>query len=110
MVHAYGLLLLAIIAEVIGTTALKMSYGMTRLGPGLVVVVGYGSAFWLLSLTLKVMPVGLVYAIWSALGIAGIKAIGVVLFKESFDLLAIVGTALVIAGVLTLTLSLRGGS
>jgi small multidrug resistance pump len=109
MIRAFALLLLAIVAEVIGTTALKMSYGMTKLGPGAVVVVGYAMAFWLLSLTLKTMPVGFVYAVWSALGIAGIRAIGVVLFKETFDLFAIVGTILVIAGVLTLTLSWRGG-
>ena len=69
-------LLIAIFAEVVGTSALKASVGMTKLGPTAVVVVGYGAAFYLLSLTLDQIPVGVAYAIWSGVGIVAISLIG----------------------------------
>lgn len=101
---AYGMLLVAIVIEVIGTTYLKLSDGMTRLVPAIVVVACYAGAFWLLSQIVRTLPVGLVYAIWSGIGIAGVKAIGVVFFKEALDLPAIAGTLLIIAGIAVLHL------
>jgi small multidrug resistance pump len=97
--NAYALLVIAILTEVVGTTFLKLSDGMTKLLPAAVVVLCYGTAFWLMSLTLRTLPVGLVYAIWSGIGIAGVKAIGVGFFKEPLDLPAIAGTLLIIAGI-----------
>jgi len=79
--HPYALLGFAIFAEVVGTAALKVSDGMTRLGPAALVVGGYGLSFWLLSLTLITMPVGLVYAIWSGVGVAAIALIGQYYFE-----------------------------
>jgi small multidrug resistance pump len=77
---------------------------MTRLWPAIAVVACYGLAFWLMALIVRTLPVGLVYALWSGIGIAGVKAIGVVFFEESFDIPAIAGTALIIAGIAVLHL------
>ncbi len=101
---AYLYLLTAIVAEVIGTSALKASEGFTRLGPTAVVVVGYGLAFWLLSLTLRTIPVGIAYATWSGLGIVLIAAVGWVAFGQKLDLWAMLGMALIVAGVLIMNL------
>ena len=100
--NVWLLLSLAILAEVIGTTALKMSDGFTKLTPSLVVLVGYGLAFYLLSLTLKQIPVGVAYAIWAGAGIALITLIGWVVFKQTLDLAAVFGIALIISGVVVL--------
>ena len=101
---AYLYLLIAIVAEVIGTSALKASEGFTRLGPTAVVVGGYGLAFWLLSLTLRTIPVGIAYATWSGLGIVLIAAVGWVAFGQKLDLWAMLGMALIVAGVLIMNL------
>ena len=101
---AYLYLLIAIVAEVIGTSALKASEGFTRLGPTAVVVVGYGLAFWLLSLTLRTIPVGIAYATWSGLGMVLIAAIGWIAFGQKLDAWALLGMALVVAGVLIMNL------
>ena len=93
------LLLIAIIAEVIATSALKVSDGFTRLLPSIVVVAGYGSAFYFLSLVLKSMPIGVAYAIWSGVGVALITIIGAVFFKQTLDAPAIGGITLIICGV-----------
>lgn len=93
------LLLIAILAEVIATTALKMSDGFSQVVPSVVVVAGYGCAFYFLSLVLKTMPVGVAYAIWSGVGIALITVIGAVMFKQSLDAPALIGIALIICGV-----------
>ena len=93
------LLLIAIIAEVIATTALKMSDGFSQILPSVVVVVGYGCAFYFLSLVLKSMPVGVAYAIWSGVGVALITVIGAVFFKQSLDAPAIIGITLIVCGV-----------
>ncbi|HEY3045947.1 MAG TPA: SMR family transporter [Polaromonas sp.] len=98
----WAVLSLAIIAEVIATSALKASDGFTRLGPSLLVVFGYGVAFYCLSITLRTLPVGVVYAIWSGAGVALIALIGWLLFGQSLDAPAIVGMALIVAGVLVL--------
>lgn len=103
-VNAYHYLALAIVAEVIATSALKASDGFTRLGPTVVVVVGYGVAFWCLSLVLRTIPVGVAYAIWSGAGIALITLIGWVVFRQSLDAAAVLGIGLIVAGVLVLQL------
>lgn len=97
-------LIIAVIAETIGTTALQASSQFTKLVPSLVVVVAYGTSFYFLGLTLKVMPVGIVYAIWSGLGILLIAAIGYLVFRQSLDLPAVIGLALIIAGIAVINL------
>jgi small multidrug resistance pump len=92
----------AIVAEVAGTSFLKASEGFTRLGPSVVVVVGYAAAFYLLSLTLKVIPVGVAYAIWSGVGVALIAVIGWIFFGQRLDLPAIIGMAMIVGGVIVL--------
>lgn len=89
---------MAIVAEVIGTSALRASEGFTRLLPTLIVIAGYGLAFYGLSLTLKSMPVGIVYAIWSGAGIVLITLVAIVLYRQVPDLPAVIGLALIIAG------------
>jgi len=95
----YAMLALAIASEVVATSALKASYGMTRLAPASLVVVGYSAAFYLLALTLKTLPVGVVYAIWSGLGMVGVALIGAILFGEPLGAVKLAGIALIIAGV-----------
>jgi small multidrug resistance pump len=92
----------AIVSEVIATSALKASEGFTRLWPTLVVVAGYLSAFYFLSLTLKTIPVGVAYAIWSGVGVVLITLIAWVYFKQALDTPAIIGLSLIIAGVIVL--------
>ncbi|HLS43359.1 MAG TPA: SMR family transporter [Paenalcaligenes sp.] len=93
---------IAIVAEVIATTALKSSEGFTRLVPTLVVIVGYGLAFYCLSLTLKHIPTGIAYAIWSGVGIVLISLIGWIVHKQVLDLPALIGMGLIIAGVVVI--------
>ncbi|NCO21477.1 MAG: QacE family quaternary ammonium compound efflux SMR transporter [Rhodobacterales bacterium] len=100
----YIFLICAILAETIGTTALQASQQFTRLGPSVIVVLAYGLSFFLLSLTLKHMPVGIVYAIWSGLGIVFIAAIGFALFGQRLDLPAVIGMAMILAGILVIHL------
>ncbi|QDU79948.1 Multidrug transporter EmrE [Polystyrenella longa] len=100
----YLFLALAIVAEVIGTTALTASQRMTRPFPTLLMIVAYGIAFYLLSLTLEKIPTGIVYAIWSACGIVLISIIGFVMFKQTLDTAALIGMGLIIAGVLVINL------
>ncbi|KAB1454646.1 DMT family transporter [Vibrio panuliri] len=98
----YLYLSIAIIAEVIATGALKYSQEFTKLVPSIVVVVGYGIAFYFLSLVLKTIPVGIAYAIWSGLGVVLISLVGVVLFKQKLDWPAIAGMALIVSGVVVI--------
>lgn len=100
----YAYLILAVLAETIGTTALQASQQFTRPVPSIVVVVAYGAAFYLLSLTLSVMPVGLVYAIWSGLGIVFIAAIGFLVFGQPLDAPALAGIAMILGGILVIHL------
>ena len=100
----YGLLFAAIVLEVIGTTALQMSQQFTRLWPTVILITCYTGAFYALSITLRVIPVGIAYAIWSALGIVLISIVGLVLFRQKLDLPAIIGLGLIIAGVLVVNL------
>jgi small multidrug resistance pump len=100
----YLYLAIAIVAEVVGTSALKASDGFTKPIPATLVVLGYGVAFYFLSLVLKAIPVGVAYAIWSGVGIALISIIGVFAFNQKLDLPAILGVALIVAGVAVLNL------
>ncbi len=95
----YLYLFLAILAEVIATSALKTAEGFTKLGPSLLVVFGYGAAFYLLSLVLRELTVGIAYAIWSGVGIVLVALVGIVAFREIPDTPAIIGIGLIIAGV-----------
>lgn len=96
------LLAIAVAAEVAATTALVVSDGLTRLWPSLLVVLGYGISFWLFAIVLRHLNVGLVYAIWSGLGTAGIAVIGVYVFQQRIDAWGITGIALILAGVVVL--------
>jgi small multidrug resistance pump len=98
----YIILVFAIIAETIGTTALQASQQFTRLWPSLVVVVAYSISFYLLALALRYMPVGVVYAIWSGLGIVFIAMIGFVVFGQRLDLPAVLGMSMILAGILVI--------
>jgi small multidrug resistance pump len=97
-------LTIAIIAEVIATTALKASDSFTRLYPALITVAGYAIAFYCLALTLRVIPVGIAYAVWSGVGIVAISIIGYIMFKQALDAAALIGIGLIVAGVLVLNL------
>lgn len=103
--NAWLLLALAIVVEVIATSALKLSEGFTRPVPVAVVVVGYLSAFYLLSLIVQKLDLSVVYAIWSGVGIALIAIIGIVVFKEQMSAIRLAGFALMIGGVVLLNLS-----
>lgn len=92
----------AIVAEVIATSALKAAEGFTRLGPSLIVVIGYAIAFYFLSLTLRSIPVGVVYAVWSGTGIALITLVGWIFFRQALDIPALIGIGLIVAGVIVL--------
>lgn len=102
--NAYLTLAIAIGAEVIATSALKTTENFTRIVPSIVVVVGYAVAFYFLSQTLKTMPVGIAYAIWSGLGIVLISVVGWFAFNQKLDLPALLGMALILAGVLVINL------
>ncbi|RLZ09007.1 QacE family quaternary ammonium compound efflux SMR transporter [Acinetobacter sp. 2JN-4] len=97
-------LFIAIIAEVIATSALKSSEGFTKPIASIIVVLGYIIAFYCLSLTLKTIPVGIAYAIWSGLGIVLISAVAWIVFDQKLDMWGIVGITLIMAGVLILNL------
>ena len=94
----------AIITEVIGTSALKSAEGFTRLMPSMVVVVSYTISFYLLSLCLKSIPVGVVYAVWSGVGIVLLALIGSFFFKQTLDTPALIGISFILAGVLVINL------
>jgi len=100
--HLY--LIIAICAEVAGTTALKASDGFTRLVPSVLVLIGYGVAFFFLALTLRTIPVGIAYAIWSGCGIVLISAVGWLFYRQNLDWPAIAGITLILTGVLLINL------
>jgi small multidrug resistance pump len=95
---------IAIVTEVIGTSALKSAEGFTRLWPSVIVVVSYALSFYLLSLTLKTIPVGVVYAVWSGVGMVLLAVIGAVFFKQMLDTPALIGIGLIMAGVIVINL------
>ena len=94
----------AILFETIGTTALKASDGFTRLGPPILVVLSYVLSFWLLALVLRIIPVGVAYAIWAGLGVCLIAGIGWVVFGQRLDAPALLGLFLIISGIVVINL------
>jgi len=98
----YMYLFMAIVAEVIATSSLKAAEGFTKLGPSLLVVIGYAAAFYLLSLVLRSMTVGIAYAIWSGVGIVLLALVGAITFREIPDAPAVIGMGLIIAGVIVI--------
>ena len=101
------ILFFAVLSEVIATTSLKFSEGFTKLVPSIIVVVGYGLSFYLLSMTLKVMPIGIAYALWSGIGITLTVILGQVIWNESLDWARIAGIILIIMGILMINLFSR---
>ena len=97
-------LILAIISEVIATSSLKSTEGFTKLWPSIIVLLGYSAAFYFLSLTLDTIPIGVVYAIWSGVGIAAIAVVSVLFFDQKLDTASYIGMGLIIAGVVVLRL------
>ncbi|STQ90655.1 DMT family transporter [Iodobacter fluviatilis] len=102
--NAYFLLAIAIVAEVIATSALKATEGFSRLMPSVIVVAGYGVAFWMLSLVLKSVPVGMAYAIWSGMGIVLVTIVAMLFYGQKPDWPAIIGLGLIVSGVVVLQL------
>ncbi|GHG94900.1 DMT family transporter [Pseudodonghicola xiamenensis] len=100
----YLYLILAVAAETIGTSALQASQQFSRLMPSILVVLSYAISFYLLAQVLRTMPVGIVYAIWSGLGIVFIAMIGFVVFGQKLDLPAMLGLGLIIAGIAVINL------
>ncbi|MBY0484061.1 SMR family transporter [Nitrosomonas sp.] len=98
---------IAIVSEVIATSCLKAAEGFTRFWPSLVVVVGYLLAFYLLSLTLKTIPIGVAYAIWSGIGIVLIALSGWLFLGQSLDTPAVIGLTLIVAGVIVINVFSR---
>ncbi|MES9905065.1 MAG: SMR family transporter [Sedimenticola sp.] len=98
----YQYLAIAIIAEVIATNALKASAEFTKTVPSIIVVVGYGTAFYFLALTLKFIPVGIAYAIWAGVGVVLVAIVSAIVFKQIPDLPAMLGMALIVSGVVVI--------
>ena len=98
----YIYLTVAIIAEVAATSALKASNEFTKLVPSLIVIIGYGASFYLLTLVLRTMPVAITYAIWSGAGIVLVAMVGVLLYKQIPDIPAVIGMGLIVAGITTI--------
>lgn len=93
---------IAIVAETVATSAMKSSEGFSKLLPSVIVVIGYGIAFYFLSMTLKSIPVGIAYAIWSGVGIVLISLVGWILFGQRLDAPALTGIFLIISGVVVM--------
>jgi small multidrug resistance pump len=105
LTNPWVLLTIAIVTEVIATSSLKASDGFTRLWPSVVVVIGYGISFYALALTMRTLPVGVIYAIWSGLGITLVTLVGWFVFKQHLSTNVLVGIGLIIAGVVVMNLS-----
>jgi len=101
---AWLFLLVAIVTEVVATSALKASEGFRKFWPSVIVVLGYGASFYFLSLILRTTPMGIVYAIWSGLGLILITLIGWIVFGQRLDLPALIGMALITTGVVVMNL------
>ena len=96
------ILLVAILSETIATTALKASEGFTALIPSVLVVVGYCLSFYFLSLTLRSIPVGIAYAVWSGVGVALVTLFGFLVYNQKLDLPALLGILLIMSGVVVM--------
>ena len=101
---AYGMLALAIISEVTGSTFLVKSEGFSKIGPSIVVVITFCIAFYLLSQVIKVIPLGIAYAIWAGVGIVLTALIGYFVFRQSLDAAALIGIGLIVSGVMVINL------
>jgi len=97
--QTFLILFFAILSEVIGTVALKLSNGFTKPIPSIVVVIGYGASFYLLSLALKAMPIGVAYAIWSGVGLVFTVIAGIIVWRETLDWARVVGILLILVGI-----------
>jgi len=95
----FAILFFAILSEVIATTSLKFSEGFTKLVPSVIVVIGYGLSFYLLSLSLKVFPIGIAYAIWSGVGLVLTVIVGITIWRETLDWARVVGILLILPGI-----------
>ncbi|WP_027834603.1 DMT family transporter [Maritalea myrionectae] len=104
MPQGYFYLLIAIIGEVVATSALKAANGFSETLPSILVVVGYGVAFYYLSLSLKTIPLGISYAIWSGVGVVAVSLMGWVYYKQALDIAALIGMAMILGGVLVIHL------
>ena len=97
-------LAIAICGEVTATSALKASNEFTRLIPSTIVVIGYSTAFYFMAISMRVLPVGIMYAIWSGMGIVLVSVIGWLVYKQTLDLPSMIGMGLIIAGVIVINL------
>ena len=104
MVKIYAILMVAVLSETIATSALQASQQFTRLWPSVIVIIGYAVSFYLLSMTLKYLPVGIMYAMWSGLGIVFVAIIGYFAFQQRLDLPAILGIGLILCGIVVINL------
>lgn len=102
--NSWVYLIVAIVAEVIATSFLKAADGFRNLWPSIIVLLGYGAAFYFLSLTLRTIPVGVSYAVWSGIGTTLIVVIGFIAYKQQLNIPTLVGIALIIAGVILINL------
>ena len=102
---AWLYLAIAVVSEVIGTLALKASDGMSKIVPAITVVIAYLTAFFLMSQTLKTIPVGITYAVWSGLGIVGATLGAYFLFGQALSRQALIGMVIIIIGVVVLNLN-----
>ncbi|MBV8680260.1 MAG: QacE family quaternary ammonium compound efflux SMR transporter [Aquitalea sp.] len=110
MNNAWIFLSIAILSEVVATSSMKLTEGFTRLGPSLITAVGYMISFYMLSLTLRHVPVGVVYAIWSGVGIVLVSLVAWQLYGQKLDLPAIIGIGMIMGGVLVLNLFSKSAS
>ncbi len=104
MLKVYLILLLAVLCEGLGTTSLQASQQFTRFWPSVGVVAGFGSAFYLMMIVLRYMPLGITYAVWSGLGICLTAFLGWLIFKQGIDMAAVIGMGLIIAGIAVINL------
>jgi small multidrug resistance pump len=95
---------IAILSEVMATASLKSTEGFTKIGPSLLVLIGYSAAFYFLSLTLEDIPIGVAYAVWSGVGVATITIVSVVFMEQKIDLAGVLGIGLIVVGVIVLRL------
>ncbi|MGG0480676.1 multidrug efflux SMR transporter [Priestia megaterium] len=103
-----AILAIAIVSEVFGSTMLKKSDGFKKIGACLGVVIGMGLAFYCLSIAIRTLPIGTVYAIWAGVGTTLTTLVGIVIFKEHFNMKKFIGIVLIIGGVIALKLSTSG--
>lgn len=95
---------IAIFSEVMATASLKSTEGFTKIGPSVLVLIGYSAAFYFLSLTLEDIPIGVAYAVWSGVGVATITIVSVVYMDQKIDIAGVLGIGLIVAGVIVLRL------